>query len=162
MEEKAESLLADAMRLGVSDIHLLPYEDHYELFFPREYRIVESSRVFNRKRRTTDFLFQIPFEHECGRKAETAIRCCQVPAERQKNRTEAVHHCKFPLPRVARDPHAVCKSGLRTGFARIFPGPGVGAARTVGPQERAGAVFRAYRLRENDHHLSFAAQKICR
>ena len=33
MEEKAESLLADAMRLGVSDIHLLPYEDHYELFF---------------------------------------------------------------------------------------------------------------------------------
>ena len=27
MEEKAESLLADAMRLGVSDIHLLPYED---------------------------------------------------------------------------------------------------------------------------------------
>jgi len=33
MEEKAESLLSDAMRLGVSDIHLLPYEDHYELFF---------------------------------------------------------------------------------------------------------------------------------
>lgn len=33
MEGKAESLLSTAMRMGVSDIHLLPYEDRYELFF---------------------------------------------------------------------------------------------------------------------------------
>lgn len=33
VEEKAEKLLSSAMRMGVSDIHLLPYEDRYELFF---------------------------------------------------------------------------------------------------------------------------------